>query len=361
MKANKIIFLVVIAVSLLPFLAGCRKGVTQEKATNIENQVSESAFQQFKETRMQMGMFVSITVFERKKDTARKVIDLAFNRIAEIENLMSTYKRGSELSRLNRKAFSESVPLTQDTFIVIKKAIEFSRLSGGAFDITCGPLYKLWMDAGKIGRLPANKELKKVLRVVGYKKIDLDVGRRALSFQQNGMELDVGGIAKGYAIDEAAKVLKEHGIESALLDAGGDLYAMGTKPGGEPWRVGIQDPYHLDSTETFLGKLKIKDCAVATSGDYQRFTVIDGKKYSHIVNPLTGRPVESVPSVTVIANDAITADALATALSVMGAKEGIELAQSIPGVEALIIGLSDNQLQYTRTPNFVAFEYKTSQ
>lgn len=305
---------------------------------------------------MQMGTLVSITVFGKGKDTAEKAIDLAFNRIAEIENSMSNYKEDSELSMINRKASAEFVPLTQDTFIVIKKAIEFSRLSGGTFDITCGPLCKLWKDAGKSGRLPANEELEKILNVVGYNKINLDAEKQELSLQQPGMELDVGGIAKGYAVDEAIKVLKEHGIESALVDAGGDLYAMGTKPGGEPWRVGIQDPNHPDNTETFLGKLKIKDCAVATSGDYQRFVVIDGKKYSHIVNPLTGRPVENVPSVTVIANDAITADALATALSVMGAKGGIELVQSIPGVEALITSLSNNQLQYARTPNFAAFE-----
>ncbi|HLG31007.1 MAG TPA: FAD:protein FMN transferase, partial [Candidatus Brocadiales bacterium] len=232
---------------------------------------------------------------------------------------------------------------------------------GGAFDITCGPLCKLWKEVGKSGILPTNEALEKILSAVGYEKINLDAEKQALSFQQAGMELDVGGIAKGYAVDEAIKVLKGHGIESALVEAGGDLYTMGTKPGGELWRIGIQDLNHPDNAETFLGKLKIKDCAVATSGDYQRFVVINGKKYSHIVNPLTGWPVENVPSVTVIANDALTADALATALSVMGAKEGIELAQSIPGVEALIISLSNNQLQYTRTPNFAAFEYETSQ
>ncbi len=358
MKANEIIHIFVIAVSLLPFLTGCRKSVTEVGVNG------SSPLQQFKETRMQMGTLVSITVFERKKDTAEKAIDLAFNRIAEIENLMSNYKEDSELSMINRKASAEFVPLTQDTFTVIKKAIEFSRLSRGAFDITCGPLCKLWKDAGKSGRLPTNEELEKILNVVGYNKINLNVEKQALSFQSTsggGMELDVGGIAKGYAVDEAIRVLKGHGIESALVEAGGDLYAMGTKPGGKHWLVGIQDPLHPDNAETFLGKLKIKDCAVATSGDYQRFVVINGKKYSHIVNPLTGWPVKNVPSVTVIASDATTADALATALSVMGAKEGIELAQSIPGVEALIISLSNNQLQYTRTPNFAAFEYGISQ
>ncbi|MBI2560552.1 MAG: FAD:protein FMN transferase [Planctomycetes bacterium] len=347
-------------ICLLPFLTGCRKGSTQEiVAENHAGEVYEPSLQQFKETRMLMGTLVSVTVFERSGDTSKEVIDLAFNRIAEIENLMSNYKEDSELSMVNQKASAEFVPLTQDTFTVIKKAIEFSRLSRGAFDITCGPLCNLWRDAGKSGRLPANEELEKILSTVGYKKINLDTEKQALSFQSasgGGVELDVGGIAKGYAVDEAIKVLKGHGIESALVDAGGDLYALGTKPGGEPWHIGIQDPYHPDDTETFLGKLKINDCAVATSGDYQRFMVINGKKYSHIVNPLTGLPVENVPSVTVIANDATTADALATALSVMGAKEGIELAKSIPGVEALIVSLSNNQLQYTRTPNFAAFE-----
>ena len=278
MKASTIIVIMVLGV--LVFLTGCRKSITQEEATNIEDQVNgESILQQFRETRMQMGTLVSITVFEREKDVAKKAIDLAFNRITEIENLMSTYKDDSELSKLNQKAFAETVPLTQDTFIVIKKAIEFSQLSRGAFDITCSPLCKLWRDAGKGGRLPTNEELKKILGVVGYEKINLDVERQALSFQQNGMELDVGGIAKGYAVDEAVKVLKEHGIESALVEAGGDLYAMGTKPGGEPWRIGIQDPYHPDDTKTFFGKLRLKDCAVATSGDYQRFVIINSKKY----------------------------------------------------------------------------------
>jgi thiamine biosynthesis lipoprotein len=365
MKIDKIILIVIIAAGLLPFLTGCRKGATQEKAASTEKQVagahSNEPLQQFKETRMQMGTFVSITVFESEKDTAEKAVDLAFNRIDEIENLMSTYKDDSELSMLSLKAFEEFVPLTQDTFVVIKKAIEISRLSSGAFDITCGPLYKLWRDAGESGRLPANEELDKIFRVIGYRKINLDVEKQAVFFEQKGMALNLGGIAKGYAIDEAIKMLKGQGIESALVEAGGDLYAMGIKPGGKSWRVGIQDPYRPDNTGAFLGKLNVKDCAVATSGDYQRFAVINGKKYSHIVNPLTGWPVENVPGVTVVANDAITADALATALSVMGPEEGIELAQTLPGVEALIVSLSNNQLQYARTPNFVAFENETLQ
>jgi thiamine biosynthesis lipoprotein len=279
-----------------------------------------------KRSQMIMGTTVEITVIPPDEEA----IKAAFEEIRKVDALMSTYKENSEVSILNREGENR---LSAKTLQVIRESLNFSELTGGAFDITCRPLINLWKKAKKEKVIPPPEEIKKALSLVGYQKILLE-GDRA-RFKQRGMQIDLGGIAKGYAVDRAIEVLRKNGIRRALVNAGGDLYALGNGPGGEKWQVGIQDPRQEDK---LLGIIKVKDVGVATSGDYRRYFTIEGRRFSHIVNPKTGQTVQDVPmSVTVIASDATTTDALATGVFVLGPHAGMELIDSLPQVEGMIV------------------------
>lgn len=277
-------------------------------------------------TQIIMGTTVEISIYPSNK----KALEEAFNEIKKVDRLMSTYKEDSEISSLNRQGEME---VSSETLEVIKKALEFSRITRGAFDITCKPLVNLWKKAKKEMKVPSEEEINKALSLVGYRKIVLK--GNLVSFKEKGVQIDLGGIAKGYAVDKAIEVLKKKGIKRALVNAGGDLYALGESPEREKWQIGIQDPRHKDKIFSII---KLKDKGVATSGDYERYFTIEGKRYSHIVNPKTGQTVEDVPmSVTIVAPDATTADALATGVFVLGPKKGMEIINSLSKVEGMII------------------------
>jgi len=254
----------------------------------------------------------------------------AFKIIEEVEQLMSDYNPKSEISLLNRKGESKVSPWTKE---VIRKAIEFSRITKGAFDITVGPLVDLWKKAEREKKVPTQEELKKVCSLVGYKNILVEDDK--ISFKAEGMRMDLGGIAKGYAVDKAIEVLRKRGVKNALVNAGGDIYCLGEGPRGK-WRIGIQHPRQ---EREIVGIIRISNRGVATSGDYRRYYLIQGKRFGHIINPLTGWTVQDNPmSVTIIAPDATTADALATCVFVLGTEEGMDLINSLPRVEGMIIG-----------------------
>ena len=279
-----------------------------------------------KRSQMIMGTMVEITVMPPDE----QAIEAAFEEMKKVDALMSTYKENSEVSILNREGENH---LSAETLQIIREAINFSEITGGAFDITCRPLINLWKKAKKEKVIPSPQEIKEALSLVGYEKILLEGDM--IRFKQKGMQIDLGGIAKGYAVNRAIEALRKNGIRRALVNAGGDLYALGNGPGGEKWKVGIQDPREEDK---LLGIIKVKDVGVATSGDYQRYFTIEGKRLSHIVNPKTGQTVQDVPmSVTVIAPHATTTDALATGVFVLGPQKGMELIDSLPQVEGMII------------------------
>ncbi len=288
--------------------------------------IQKQKVQPLKRTQMIMGTMVEITVIPPDDEA----IKAAFEEMKKVDALMSTYKKNSEVSILNRKGETR---LSAETLQVIREAINFSEITGGAFDITCRPLINLWKKAKKEKVIPSPEKIREALSLVGYKKILLEGD--TVRFKQKGMQIDLGGIAKGYAVDRAIEALKRNGIRRALVNAGGDLYALGNGPGGERWQVGIQDPRQKN---TLLGIIKVKDVGVATSGDYRRYFTIKGRRFSHIVNPKTGQTVQDVPmSVTIIAPDATTADALATGVFVLGPKKGRELIDSLPQVEGMIV------------------------
>jgi len=279
-----------------------------------------------KRTEMIMGTVVEITVIPPNQEA----IEEAFDAIKEVDQLMSTYKPESEVSILNRQGQNH---VSLQTSRIIQEAIKFSEVTNGAFDITCRPLVNLWKRAKKEEKIPTLKEIEEARSLVSYKKIILQGD--LVKFQEPGMQIDLGGIAKGWAVDKAIQALKKRGVRAALVNAGGDLFALGKRGLWKKWDVGIQNPR---DEEKILTTIEVSHRGVATSGDYRRYFTLEGRRFSHIVDPRTGETVEDVPmSVTVVAPDATTADALATGIFVLGPEEGMRLIESLPEIEGLIV------------------------
>jgi len=266
------------------------------------------------------------------EERAAGMLEAAVAPVNRVMRTMNTYDPDSEVSRLNRLGAGEAVELSPDTMRVLKESVRFSRLSGGAFDVTYAPLRTLWRAAQRDDRLPTEEEIRKAQEAIGADKLELS--DHAARFSRPAMEVDLGGIAKGYGIDLAAEALLAAGCTSGLVEIGGDLRLIGHREGGEKWKVQTRDPRPGVHEPMYL---RLADAAVATSGDYARYFTVQGRRLSHIVDPRTGRPVSDMPSVTVVAPDATTADALATAISVLGPKEGVELIDRCPGVECMIM------------------------
>ncbi|MDP2938292.1 MAG: FAD:protein FMN transferase, partial [Candidatus Omnitrophota bacterium] len=243
-----------------------------------------------KDTQVMMGTFVE--VISPYKDAPK----IVFAEIRQVENLLSKYKEDSEVTKLNQLG---KLKVSLDTLYVLQKAKEFWQLSDGAFDITVGPLIDLWGFTDKKYRLPGREEIEKTLNTVGFDKIIFNISDNVVKFKLPGMKIDLGAIAKGYAVDCAVKKLKEHGIKSCLINAGGQIYCLGDKF-GKPWRIAIRNP----RKDGLWDYLELKNKAVSTSGDYEQYFSKGNKRYSHILNPKTGYPTDSgIISTTVIAND----------------------------------------------------------
>jgi thiamine biosynthesis lipoprotein len=290
--------------------------------------------------RMVMGTFARVVVIAKDSDAAKKCIESAFTQINKVDDLMSDYKSDSEISSVNRDGFEKAVQLSQSTYEVLQRSIEFSKLTDGAFDITVGPLVELFRKAKKKQVLPNQDEIADAKSKVGFEKLKLDGQKRTVQFTVEGMRLDVGGIAKGYAVDKAVEMMQTHGAIGGMVDLGGDIRCFGAPfKGRDHWVIGLQNPnMGKDSPgREVLLKLKMTNGAIATSGDYQQFIIIEGKRRSHIIDRKTGTSTEGLSSVTIIADNATNADALATAVSVMGYENGRELIEKIPGTEAILI------------------------
>jgi thiamine biosynthesis lipoprotein len=292
-------------------------------------------------SRLVMGTIAHIIAVAPDQRTANKSIEAAFEQLRDIEALMSYHKDNSELANVNRNAYKAPVKVSSQTFEVLQKSIEFSSLSDGAFDITVGPLMDLWRSAAEANSVPSDSKLAEVRAKVGYQKLILDANERTVRFALEGMKLDLGGIAKGYAIDKAIEAIQNCGVTGALVDVGGNIRCFGTPPKGKThWQIGLQDPNASKddiNIENPILVLKLTDAAIATSGHYRRFALIQGKKYSHIIDTKTGSSSDKLASVTIIAKDATTADALSTAVIVLGAEKGLALIKKLPETEAILI------------------------
>jgi len=260
----------------------------------------------------------------------KEAAGIVFNEIERIDKVFSTYKEDSAIAHLNKTGFLNT---NFEVTSLIEKSKIFYDLTEGLFDVSVGPLSKIWKEAIKENKIPASKLIKKNLLLVGFDKIYIDHKQNSIKFKKSGMNVDLGGIAKGYAVDIAIRELKRRGIDSAIVNAGGDMYCLGYKF-GKPWNIGLQHPR---DKEKILTKLELKDSAVATSGDYEQFMELDGKRYSHIINPKTGYPVENdLVSVTVVAKDAVTADTVATCVFLLGKEKGEKVFSNFEGVNKII-------------------------
>jgi len=262
---------------------------------------------------------------------AERMFDDALGQVRMLEARMSTYRPESEIGRLNQFGAQQPVEVSEDTRAVMQKAVEVARLTNGAFDVAYAPLRTLWRRAEKEGQVPAPDAIQKTLEAVGSNKLIIEGNR--IRFSVPGMEVDLGAIAKGYGVDLAARTLQQHGAASGIIDLGGNLRLFGLPAAGGKWRVLVNPP--PGATEQIV--LALPPCGVATSGDYERFFTVGSKHFSHIIDPRTGWPVERMPSVTVVALDATTADALGTGVSVMGEKDGLALMEALPEVQCMVM------------------------
>ena len=286
-----------------------------------------------KRTQFIMGTLIEITVQEPDKDLANKAIDKSFDEISRLENIMSTYLPNSELSKLNISAGNKKkIPVSPELLNVIQRGIHWGKLSSGAIDISIGPAANLWEFDTESPTIPDKHKLLNAVSLIDYKNISIEDG--SINLNKPGMSLNLGAMGKGYAVDRAVYVLKKMGIKSGLVNAGGDLMAFGSKKATKSWRVGLQHPRN---PEQMIASLDISNKAVATSGDYQRYFIKDKIRYHHILNPKDGWPANQVMLATVIADKVVDADALSTALFVLGAKKGINLINSLEGIEGMIL------------------------
>jgi FAD:protein FMN transferase len=301
--------------------------------------------QRFTFTGTEMGVPIKLLLYSDDPQIASQSQAAVFTRIAQINLAMSDYLAESELRKLTDRATPrEPVPVSPDLWTVLNRADEMARLSGGAFDITIGPIVRLWRRARRQNRLPDPERLEAARSRVGHYYVRFDEKDRRISLEKDGMRLDLGGIAKGYAIDEAMKVLRQNGITRALVDMGGDLAVGDPPPGQKGWRVAIEPVSgHGRPTTIFT----LSHCSVATSGDTWQFVEIDNVRYSHLVDPRTGVGLTGRNSVTVIAPTAIEADALASTVSVLGPKRGLELIEATGDTAAMIVTIDEKSGQET--------------
>jgi thiamine biosynthesis lipoprotein len=295
-----------------------------------------------------MGTFARVVAVADNTRQARACIEAGFAELRRIDSVMSDYKTDSELGKVNREAFGKAVKVSPELFWILQKSSEFSRLSNGAFDITVGPLVDLWHKAGEANAMPDENALAEAKARVGYEKLILDANAQTVQFAVEGMRLDLGGIAKGYAVDKAVVAMQRCGAIGGMVDSGGNIRCFGKPTNKDVWLVGLQNPQAVDvnsvlpqlqavGSDQVLMVLKLNDMAVATSGGYRRFVTVDGRRFSHIIDTNTATSANKLASDTIIARTAIDADALSTAVNVLGPEKGLALIESLPDVEAILI------------------------
>ncbi len=305
---------------------------------------SRTGEQQVTRTRFLMDTQVTVTLYgvdERKADTITKE---AFAEMERLEGIFSRHIEGSDMDRINRAAGLEWTEVSPEVILVLQKALEFSRLTEGAFDPTVAPLLELWgFGEEEDERLPSAAEIEEALLLVGYEKVEIDEEGYRVFLAEEGMRLDLGGIAKGFIVDRGQQVIEEWGVKGSFVNAGGDINISGSKPDGEQWKVAVQDPRE---PQKWVAILHLDQGSVATSGDYQRFFEVDGERYHHIIDPESGWPALGVTNATVLASDTLTADALSTVVFVLGTERGLELLETLADVEGVLID-NKGEIHYT--------------
>ncbi len=357
---HKIHFLIILAAIIIfsGTLSGCNAGKKNQPVT---------------ESRFLLGTLVDLTVYEGENGT---VFRKAFNLISEYENMLSRNIETSEISLINKNAGKFPASVSEDTLYAIKKGLEYSVLTEGLFDISIGPLVTLWGIGTESARLPTDPEIKKAVELTDYKKIFITADKiKSPGFQagsqsaevktaegglddsrtnnaimagnaapagesvflgKEGMAIDLGAVAKGFIADKVLELFEANGVKSAIINLGGNVLLLGSKPGGIPFKIGIQNPF--DVRGSYLGIIKASDISIVTSGIYERYFEADGKKYHHILNPKTGYPVENdIMGISVITGKSIDGDCLSTSLFMLGSVKAIDLVENLENTEAVII------------------------
>ena len=317
---------------------------------------AEDKLNRFEFVQIRMGIPVRILVYAEQEAAANQAARLAFERIREIDKTLSDYDPDSEVCRLaSRHPVGTAVPVSADLFTVLAAAKGLSARTGGAFDVTVGPVVKLWRLARRKHALPDSEKLKEALEPVGDQWLDVDPIARTATLKRPGMQLDFGGIAKGYAADEAYKILVSQHLPIALVAAAGDIRIGDPPPGRIGWRVEVEDKTQPPGTERKPRILTLANQGISTSGDTYQFLEIDGIRYSHLVDPQTGIGLTTPGSVTILAPTAMQADGLASAVSVLGPDRGLELIAATPQTETLMVFLDRNGTRHLRqSPNWPA-------
>lgn len=297
-----------------------------------------------------MGTLARIELYAAERASATSAAEAAFERLEELEQILSDYREDSELSGLSREGASAPRAVSPELFFVLDKALLFSRLSGGAFDVTVGPVVQLWREARRTGKLPDPASLARARALVGYHNLVLEPANRTVLLKRAGMKLDLGAIAKGYAADQALELLNSRGVSSALVALGGELALGAPPPDKGGWRTAIHtpDPSHRVTPCTLV----LHNVALSTSGDSEQYLELNGQRYSHVIDPARGVALQGRESTTVIAPDGTTADALATAISILQVSDGVRLAESLPGVSVFMVRQTEHGWQYFASRGF---------
>jgi thiamine biosynthesis lipoprotein len=307
------------------------------------NDVIEIATFVYKQVLKLMGNRFEISVVTEDPEWAGKCIADAINEIRRIEKLLTTFDESSQTNLINRNAGISPVKVDKEVFDLVKRSKRISDITQGAFDITYGSIDKsLWNFDKTMTSLPDPQTAKHLVKLINYRNIILDEKHCTVFLKEKGMRIGFGGIGKGYAAEKAKSLLQQKGIKSGIVNAAGDLTAWGYQPNSKPWTIGIADPNASRHAFSFLD---ITNTSVATSGNYEKFVIIDGKKYSHTIDPKTGLPVRGIKSVTIICPNAEIADAIATPVMIMGIRIGLNMVNQIKGLSCIII--DDNDIIHT--------------
>jgi len=278
-----------------------------------------------------MGTAIHVELWSDDVVVGRAAAEAVIQEMHRIDRAMSPYKPDSELSRINRDAFAAPVRVSHELFVLLQRAAHFSELSGGAFDITYAAVGQLY--DYRAGTLPTPQAVARARQAVGYRHLHLDADARSVRFAREGMRIDLGGFAKGHAVDTSVALLREFGIAHAIVSAGGDSRVIGDRR-GRPWSVAVRDPRRADAV---VAVLPLEDTSISTSGDYERYFERDGVRHHHLIDPKTGESPRTLCSVTILADDGLTCEALSKCVFVMGLDKGMRWVESLPGVDAIVV------------------------
>ncbi|WP_088810949.1 MULTISPECIES: FAD:protein FMN transferase [unclassified Listeria] len=327
--------LVSIATCSVLLLSSCGEAPKEAKSETSQAE-RHLASNPYTKTEFLMGTVVTLTIYDDGKEA---VLDKGFDRVRELANKIDVndeQERASEIDKINEQSGVAPVKVDDDIFYLIKEGIKYSDQTSGTKDITIGPITSLWHIGFPDARKPSQSEIDAKLPLINYKNVELNEDDKTVYLKEKGMELDLGGIAKGFIADEVGKVFKENGVTTAIIDLGGNILLQGESPKGGDWNVGIQDPF--SPRNTILGKVPEQNKSIVTSGIYERYLEVDGKKYHHLFDPKTGYPFDNdIAGVSIISKKSITGDGLSSAAFSKGIKEGLKFIESHDGVEAIFV------------------------